>query len=655
MPADAPNRLEDVFARALELPAALRDAFLAGECAGDPELRGAVEGLLRASEQAEGFLETGPRPGSCVGAWELVEEIGRGGFCTVWRARQRVPLVREVAVKMIAPGMDSREVLRRFALERQTLARMMHPGIAQIHDAGADASGRPYFVMELVPGCPLTEWCAGQPLPERLQLFLRVCEAVAYAHQRGVIHRDLKPSNILASAAGVKVIDFGIARVLEAAGGSAHTMAGQFAGTPVWMPPEAFTGGSGDVRADVFALGVVLCELATGAPARDASAWHPASLGQWASLAAEPVRARLLKNDLDAIIACATALEPGARYASVGEMADDVRAFQECRPVRARPPSWFYLMRRFGQRHRLGVGAAAVALAGIGGGGVVAWQQKQQAQRAAERSGRMADMLERSIFAANPERGLPDDYTMRQWLEAFSRELPPEAQADPYIEYRLRRSVGDAWMGRGQHERAAPHQLRAAVLAVQLYGPRSREAAFADYGLGNLAMDRHLPEEAISRFTSARGIFRGLPDQDGAVMALRSQMQMALSLLDAGRAVEAEAAAREAIQQAEAGHPGLLPRALWALGRVQASRQDWAALEPLAQRRFQAQLGLTGPDAPESWEAEAFLVEAMARVGRRQEAQARLEAVLARQRAHFGPAHPTVRGTEAALRDVDTP
>ena len=657
MNSEASNRLEDVFARALELPAALRGPFLARECADAPELCCAVEGLLRASDQAEGFLETGPRPGASVGAWELVEEIGREGFCTVWRARQTVPLVREVAVKMIAPGMDTREVLRRFALERQTLARMKHPGIAQIFDAGADASGRPFFVMELVPGEPLTVWCSGQTLPlaERLQLFRGVCAAVAYAHQRGVIHRDLKPSNILASAEGVKVIDFGIARVLEAGDGSARTMAGQIAGTPAWMPPEAFTGGAGDVRADVFALGLLLCELATGAPARDAAAWHTASLGQWASLAAQPVRARRLKNDLDAVIACATALEPAARYASVVEMMDDVRAFGECRPVRARPPSWWYLTHRFVQRHRLGAGAAVVALTGIAGGGVVAWQQKMEAEFAARRSGIMADMLERAIFSANPERGLPEGYTLGQWLEDLSQQMPPEARADPYIEHRLQRSLGDAWMGRSQPERAAPHHARAGELARQLYGPQSREAANAAYALGNLATNRRQADEAISHFTAAAAIFGSLPDQDGAAMAARSRLQLSLNLLNAGRTAEAESAARRTIGEAEAGHPEILPRALWALGRVHAARRDWAALEPLAQRRSDAQRALTGDDAPETWEAEAFLAESIAHLGRRDEAKRRLDAVLDRQRVHFGPGHATVQATEATLRELAAP
>jgi len=653
--------VEDLFDRALELPAAERGAFLDRECGGDAAMRAAVEGLLRASAEAGEFLESGPRPGARVGGYELVEEIGRGGFSTVWRARQAEPLEREVAVKMIAPGMDSREVLRRFAAERQTLARMTHPGIARIFDAGADASGRPYFVMELVTGAPLTEHCRTRALPlaERLRLFTDACAAVTHAHQRGVIHRDLKPSNILAGADGVKVIDFGIARLLEGAG-DGLTIAGNVAGTPQWMPPEAFDGAPPDVRADVFALGLLLCELVTDKPARDPAAWKTATFAQWAGLAAEPVCPAATGSDLDAIMAHATAVDAEQRYASVAELADDLRAFAEHRPVRARPPTRAYLVRRFLRRHRVEAMAAAVALAGIIGGGVMAWQKKAEAEQArarAEESARRAantsDMLERMLFAANPERGLPENASLRDLLENLSRELPPEAREDPVIEHRLRRALGDAWIGRGDYEKAAGHHTRARELAVQQFGPDSREAALALFSSGNVALQRGLPDEAAGLLLAAGKVFRALPPDVDSDMPVRCDIQRSMALRDAGRLEEAEAVARSAIAEAEKVEPEVLPRALWALGRVYDMRREWDKLIPLARRRWETQRALTGDARPETWEAESFLANALIHEQRTTEAREILARVLQKQTAHFGPDHPTTQATAELLRKAD--
>ncbi len=650
--------VEDLFARALEIPAAERGAFLERECAGDDVLRTAVEGLLRASAEAGEFLETGPRPGARVGGYELVAEIGRGGFSTVWRARQTGALEREVALKMIAPGMDSREVLRRFAAERQTLARMTHPGIARIFDAGADASGRPYFVMELVTGPPLPEHCRSHrlPLAERLRLFRGACAAVTHAHQRGVIHRDLKPSNILTGQDGVKVIDFGIARLLETAN-DGLTVAGNVVGTPQWMPPEVFHGAPADVRTDVFALGLLLCEIVTGAPARDAAQWKTAGFPQWAKLAEQPVRPPATGSDLDAVMARATEVDPDRRYASVAELSEDLEAFAEHRPVRARPPTRAYLMKRFLRRHRVETIAASVALAGIIAGGIVAWQKKNEAEQAraraeesARRASRTSDMLERMLFAADPERGLPEDASLHDLLENLSRELPPEAQADPFIEHRLRRALGDAWTGRGNFAEAAIHHARARELAVQLFGPESREAALALFSTGNVALQHNRPDEAVPLLLAAGKAFRALPPGVDADMPVRCDVQRSMALRDAGRLDEAETVARAAIAEAEQSQPEVLPRALWALGRVYDMRKQWDKLTPLARRRLEAQRALTGDDRPETWEAESFLAGALINEQRQAEAREILQRVLQKQTAHFGAGHPTTEATAEMLR-----
>src|SRR5262249_9957625 len=273
-----------IFSEALEIHSAeARTAYLDRACAADPELRRQVESLIEAHDRAGrflasptvGFESASPEPvGSTIGPYKLREQIGQAGIGVVYVGEQTQPVRRKVALKIIKPGMDTRQVVARFEAERQALAMMDHPNIAHVHDGGATDSGRPYFVMELVRGIPITDYCDRERLsiPERLELFVRVCRAVQHAHQKGIIHRDLKPSNILVTVidgpAVPKVIDFGVAK---ATGGSltdrtVYTAFQQFVGTPLYMSPEQadLAGVDVDTRSDIYALGVLLYELLTG-------------------------------------------------------------------------------------------------------------------------------------------------------------------------------------------------------------------------------------------------------------------------------------------------------------------------------------------------------------------------------------------------------
>ena len=272
---------------ALELPPSDRTAYLDGACAGDAALRKRVESLLRAHDEAGTFLETSPasltivatpvteKPGDRIGRYKLLQQIGEGGMGVVYMAEQREPVVRKVALKIIKLGMDSAQVVARFEAERQALALMDHPNIAKVLDGGATESGRPYFVMELVSGLPITQFCddANLSTRERLELFLDVCSAVQHAHQKGIIHRDLKPSNVLVTLYGdkpvPKVIDFGVAKATQGrlTEKTLFTQFQQFIGTPAYMSPEqaSLSGLDIDTRSDIYGLGVLLYELLTGA------------------------------------------------------------------------------------------------------------------------------------------------------------------------------------------------------------------------------------------------------------------------------------------------------------------------------------------------------------------------------------------------------
>jgi WD40 repeat protein/serine/threonine protein kinase len=360
-----------------------------------------LEGAESASEETE---RDANRAATYVGPYRLVEIIGEGGFGTVWLAEQQAPIRRRVALKVIKLGMDTRQVVARFEAERQALALMDHPNIARVLDAGATEAGRPFFVMELVEGAPITEFCDTRRLNtrERINLFIQVCQAVQHAHQKGIIHRDLKPSNLLVTEqdgrAVPKVIDFGVAKAIEEplTDRTLFTRFHQFLGTPAYMSPEQAGWGGLDVdtRSDIYSLGVLLYELLTGVPPlepktlrdpnqetilqtiREVEPPKPSTrLGsldpQKLLYTAERRREdpqklrRLIQGDLDWIVLKAIEKDRTRRYESANGLAADLKRYLDHDPVVARPPSQLYRVRKLARRHRLlfaAVGAIAGAL-----------------------------------------------------------------------------------------------------------------------------------------------------------------------------------------------------------------------------------------------------------------------------------------------------
>src|ERR1019366_1678821 len=304
-----PDRELAVFSDARKLPAQERAAFLDGACAGDSALRERVEELLQASDEAGAFLESpaaipprsgetvglpaipAEKPGDRIGRYKLLQQIGEGGYGVVYMAEQEEPVRRRVALKVIKLGMDTKQVVARFEAERQALALMDHPNIAKVLDAGATDMGRPFFVMELVHGIKITDYCDQNNLSteDRLKLFIQVCQAIQHAHQKGIIHRDIKPSNVLvADHDGVpvpKIIDFGIAKATtdqRLTDKTLFTAFEQFIGTPAYMSPEQakLSGPDIDTRSDIYSLGVLLYELLTGKTPFDSKALMQAGLDE---------------------------------------------------------------------------------------------------------------------------------------------------------------------------------------------------------------------------------------------------------------------------------------------------------------------------------------------------------------------------------------
>ncbi len=572
---NADDQAKKIFDGASNLPPEQRQSFLDAHCRDNASLRQTVELLLRAHDEAGAFFAnpTSATPpedsaaGQRVGRYKLLQKIGEGGFGTVYMAEQEEPVRRRVALKIIKLGMDTKAVIARFEAERQALAMMDHPNIARVFDAGATDTGRPYFVMELVHGIPITEYCDTSKLStrDRLELFIPVCRAVQHAHQKGIIHRDIKPSNVLVTlhdgAPVPKVIDFGIAKATSQrlTEKTLFTEFRQFIGTPEYMSPEQaeMSGLDIDTRSDIYALGVLLYELLTGTTPLDAKSLRSAAYGEiqriireveppkpstrisglGATLAVTAAHrdidsrklSQLMRGELDWIVMKCMEKDRTRRYETATGIAADIQRYLRDEAVEASPPSTTYKLRKLARRYRRPLRAAMIFVLLL----IIAtifssWQairatraraatliEKQRADEQADVAKSIATSLQQILGSANPDTAKGHDYTVRQLLDEYENSLSDKLANQPEAEAALQETIGNAYWRLGVGDKGAKHLERALELRGRIFGTQHEQYAdtLVDYAWALMQLDRDKEAEVRSREALAIYHNRGVGGQ----------------------------------------------------------------------------------------------------------------------------------------------
>ncbi|HZW08717.1 MAG TPA: serine/threonine-protein kinase [Phycisphaerales bacterium] len=694
-------------AEAAGLESAARGTYLRSLWARDPVLASDVERAL-AGDEGE-TLAPAARPaldrdgagrltkGARIGAYALIEVLGEGGFGVVWRAEQREPVRREVALKVVKPGMDSAAVLSRFESERQTLAVMDHPYVAKVFDAGVTGpesghAGLPYFVMELVRGEPITDYCerARLAVGERLELFMKVCEAVQHAHTKAVIHRDLKPSNVLVSLHGneasPKVIDFGVAKALSSIG--AHTLvteAGALIGTPEYMSPEQ-AGGSFDIdtRSDIYSLGVILYELLTGgrpfdlrtatlmeiqrvileddpprpstrliSRARGAarSGDEPGADAPGSKEFAAHMRTdsrsllRVLRTDLDWIVMKCLEKDRARRYESASSLAEDLRRYMQGRPVAAGPPTAAYRARKFVRRHRAGVAAAAVvaltllgAMAAVSAGLVREATLRKRAETERDTSEAIAGFLRDTLAGVRPSEARGREVTVREMLDRARQTIDRSFGERPAVAGRVRNTMGESYLALAEFEEAE-RQFRAAYQSLRdAEGERDPETlnamnnlGVALHDLGRLEDAETLQRESVALHRETLGL--------GHEMTLSAEVNLASVLQDRGEADGAADMYQAVLDRLPDRASPTAWNALTGLAIAAKDAGDLGRALPLYQEVYEGAAAALGEDHPDTIIFRGNYSNALVAADRWDEALALMRGAVERAERVFEPGH----------------
>ena len=614
-----------------------------------------------------------------LGPYRLLDVLGSGGMGEVWLAEQLEPIRRQVAIKFLNFGVHSRDVVARFEAERQMLALMDHANIARVFDAGITQSGRPYFVMELVRGAPITDYCDAKRLTirARLEMFIAVCRAVQHAHQKAIIHRDLKPSNILVTTAETgpvpKIIDFGIAK---AVGGqwltdkTLHTRFGQALGTPAYMSPEqAETSGMDvDTRADIYSLGVMLYELVVGTLPFDPA---PGPALEYAISAHEVVRpsARLktlgtrgsvahfrrtttddlrreLRGDLDWIVLRAMEKDRTRRYETANGLALDLQRFLRHEPIAARPPTTAYRVRKFVRRHRVTTAAVALAFVALVGGALAAtvgFLRARSSEATARREAATAQEISRfvvELFEINePGQARGNVVTAREILDRGAARVRTNLRTEPRVRARLLNTMGNVYASLGLYAQADDLVREALALEPLTDGPRSDVVAMMR-DLGLVVHARGRTEEADSLFRAALAL---QSEGDRLPGRLTAALYASLASVEMrrGRTRAADSLLREALRiQENIPTPDSLAIA-GTLGTLAYLHDDDPVnYEPVLRRAYEMERKVRGADHPRALAQGAALGLMLAGMGRFEEATTLLDQVYAGRERVLGANHP---------------
>jgi len=634
-----------------------------------------------------------------VGPFRVIELLGQGGMGAVYLAEQTQPFRRRVAVKVIKPGMDSDQVIARFETERQALALMNHPNVARVLDAGTTSDGRPYFVMEHVPGVPITDYCDRHTLNtrERLKLFLSVCDAVQHAHQKGIIHRDLKPSNVLVALQDdvpvPKVIDFGVAKAIEQrlTEKTLYTEFGQLVGTPEYMSPEQaeMTVLDIDTRSDIYSLGVLLYELLVGAlpfdrkalrrtPAHDlprllshedpvTPSTRLSTLGADAADVAKKRRTdsaalrKQLRGDLDWITMKALEKDRARRYSTASQLADDIERYLSSQPVMAGPPSASYRIQKFVARNRGPVIAAAVVLlalvAGLAASSVLYFRAERERQRADTQmriAKRVSEFLTGLFEVSDPTEAKGREVTARELLDKGATSING-MKDQPVAQATLMDTMGHVYYTLGLYDQAANLLESAVRIRRQQLGPNSLDLALSTFNLAAVRVERGDSQEAERLAREALRIReQQLPPNDPDLA--RAVHLLGIAMQEAQRIDEAERyykRAAEIMRQAPGDNEVDLAGIQNDLATLYQEKADYPKALELYQESARVRRKRLGDSDPTTVQVIVNMAGTLQLAGRYDEAAPLYKEGLARQRQVYGNEHPLVATTVGNLALVE--